>query len=102
MRPDVPPGLARVIERAIDPLPERRTQSARPLAADLASLKPRPERVRLAYAAAGAAGDALCWPGSAGRFVDGRSVSVKASGAALGADHASSPARSARSSPSCR
>jgi serine/threonine protein kinase/TolB-like protein len=50
-RPDVPPKLARVIERAIDPLPERRYQSADALAADLAALQPRPRLVRLAYAA---------------------------------------------------
>ena len=50
-RPDVPPKLARVIERAIDPRPERRYQSAEALAADLAALQPRPRLVRLAYAA---------------------------------------------------
>ena len=38
-RPDVPPKLAQVIERAIDPQPERRHQSADVLAADLASFK---------------------------------------------------------------
>ena len=50
-RPDVPPKLARVIERAIDPRPERRYQSADVLAAELAALQPRPRIVRLAYAA---------------------------------------------------
>ena len=46
-RPDVPPKLARVIERAIDHRPERRYQSADALAADLAALQPRPRLVRL-------------------------------------------------------
>ena len=50
-RPDVPPKLARVIERAIDPRPERRHESADALAAELAALQPRPRLVRLAYAA---------------------------------------------------
>ena len=50
-RPDVPPKLARVIERAIDRRPERRYQTADALAADLAALQPRPRLVRLAYAA---------------------------------------------------
>jgi TolB-like protein/tRNA A-37 threonylcarbamoyl transferase component Bud32 len=50
-RRDVPPKLARVIERAIDPRPERRHQSAAALAADLAPLQPRPSLVRMAYAA---------------------------------------------------
>jgi TolB-like protein/tRNA A-37 threonylcarbamoyl transferase component Bud32/thioredoxin-like negative regulator of GroEL len=50
-RSDVPSKLARVIERAIDPLRERRYQSADALAADLAALQPRPRLVRLAYAA---------------------------------------------------
>ena len=50
-RSDVPSKLARVIERAIDPRPERRYQSADALAADLAALQPRPRLARLAYAA---------------------------------------------------
>jgi len=50
-RPDVPPTLARVIERAIDPFPERRYQSADAVAADLKALQPRQRLVRLAYAA---------------------------------------------------
>jgi TolB-like protein len=54
-RRDVPPKLARVIERAIDPRPERRYESADALAADLAALKPRPGIVRLTYAAGAAA-----------------------------------------------
>ena len=54
-RRDVPAKLARVIERAIDPRPERRYESAEAVAADLAALKPRPNVVRLAYAAGVAA-----------------------------------------------
>jgi len=50
-RPDVPPKLARVIERAIDARPERRYESAAALGADLAALRPHPRIVRLAYAA---------------------------------------------------
>jgi serine/threonine protein kinase len=49
-RRDVPSKLARVIERAIDPDPERRYQSADTLAADLISLT-RSRAARLAYAA---------------------------------------------------
>ena len=52
---DVPPKLARVIERAIDPRSERRYESADALAADLAALKPRPGIVRMMYAAGAAA-----------------------------------------------
>jgi TolB-like protein/tRNA A-37 threonylcarbamoyl transferase component Bud32 len=50
-RSDVPSKLARIIERAIDPDPGQRYQTADALAADLAALKPRPRMVRLAYAA---------------------------------------------------
>jgi Tfp pilus assembly protein PilF len=45
-RRDVPSKLARVIERAIDPSPERRYESADTLGADLAVLKPRPSQRR--------------------------------------------------------
>ena len=51
-RSDVPSRLARVIERAIDPRPEGRHESADALAAELAALQPPPRAVRLAYAAA--------------------------------------------------
>ena len=54
-RPDVPPKLARIIERAIDPRPERRYESADALGAELAALMPRPKIVRLASAAGVAA-----------------------------------------------
>ena len=53
-RRDVPSKLARIIERAVDPEPERRYQSSEALRADLAALKPRRTLVRLAYAAAAA------------------------------------------------
>ena len=55
VRPDVPPKLARIIERAIDPRPERRYESADALGAELAALMPRPKIVRLASAAGVAA-----------------------------------------------
>src|SRR4030095_10041356 len=54
-RRDVPPKLARVIERAIDPRPERRYESGDALAADWAALEPRPGILRLMYAAGAAA-----------------------------------------------
>lgn len=41
VRPHVPPKLARIVERAIHPEPERRYPSARALGADLQSLEPR-------------------------------------------------------------
>ena len=49
-RPDVAPKLASIIERAIDPAPERRYQSVDALLPDLAALKPRSRAVRLLYA----------------------------------------------------
>jgi TolB-like protein/thioredoxin-like negative regulator of GroEL len=49
-RPDLPSKLARVIERAIDPEPRRRYQSADALAADLATIDARHPLVRMAYA----------------------------------------------------
>jgi eukaryotic-like serine/threonine-protein kinase len=51
-RRDLPPKLARVVERAIDPRPDRRYASAAALGADLAALKPRPPIQRAAVAAA--------------------------------------------------
>ena len=54
-RPDVAPKLARIIERAIDPAPERRYQSVDALLPDLAALKPRSRAVRLLYASGVAA-----------------------------------------------
>lgn len=54
-RPDVPPALARVIERASDPQPERRYETADALARDLTALQRRPGIDRLAYQATAAA-----------------------------------------------
>jgi len=54
-RPDLSPKLARIIERAIDPQPEHRFQSADAFAADLAALKRRPILVSFGYATAVAA-----------------------------------------------
>jgi TolB-like protein/predicted Ser/Thr protein kinase len=50
VRPRVAPRLARIAERAIDPVAERRYQSADALRQDLARLKPYSRAVRLAYA----------------------------------------------------
>ena len=55
VRPDVAPKLARIIERAIDPAPERRYQSVDALLPDLAALKPPSRVVRLPYASGVAA-----------------------------------------------
>jgi TolB-like protein len=49
-RSDLSPKLTRIIERAIEPRPEDRYQSADGLAADLTALKPRPTLVSLTYA----------------------------------------------------
>ncbi|HYN08968.1 MAG TPA: protein kinase [Vicinamibacterales bacterium] len=54
-RPEVRPALARVIERAIDPQPERRYANVEALARDLAVLQRRPGVVRLMYGLAAAA-----------------------------------------------
>ncbi len=50
-RRDVPPKLARAIERAIDPRAEGRYASADRLCADLAAMEPRSRNVQLTYAA---------------------------------------------------
>ena len=52
---ELPPKLARIIERAIDPRPDGRYDSADALAADLTGLLPRPALPRLPYAIAAAA-----------------------------------------------
>ena len=80
-RRDVPPKLARVIERAIDPRPEQRYESADALGADLAALKPRPRIVRLAYAAGMAA--AFILVAGAGWEVVGRQVGSSRTPSAL-------------------
>ena len=52
---DLSPKLARIIERAIDPRPDNRYARADALAADLATLQPRPTIARLPVAIAAAA-----------------------------------------------
>ncbi len=65
LEPELPPKLARVIERAIDARPERRYDTVDALASSLAAFKPRPRAVRFAYATACAAVVALgVWIGS--------------------------------------
>jgi eukaryotic-like serine/threonine-protein kinase len=54
-RPGVAPNFARIIERAIDPAPERRYQSVDALLTDLEALKPPSRAVRLLYASGVAA-----------------------------------------------
>jgi serine/threonine-protein kinase len=54
-RPDLPPKLARIIDRAIDPRPERRYPTADALKADLAAVKQHPKAVRVAHALAAVA-----------------------------------------------
>ena len=49
-RPELPPKLARIIDRATDPQPGRRYPTADALRADLAALKPHPRAVRVTHA----------------------------------------------------
>jgi serine/threonine-protein kinase len=71
-RHGVPRKLARVIDRAIDPRPERRYPSADALRAALAALKPRSRGMRVAYATGVAA--ALILVAAVGWEVWGRRV----------------------------
>jgi len=80
-RRDVPPKLARVIERAIAPRPEQRYESADALGADLAALRPRPRIVRLASAAGVTA--AFILVAGAGWEVAGRQVGSSRTPSAL-------------------
>ena len=97
-RRDVSPKLGRVIERAIDPRPERRYDSADALGADLAVLRPRPGIVRLAYAAGVAA--ALVLVAAVGWEVAGRQVGFSRTPSALLAGFAGlNPVRTANVSP---
>jgi TolB-like protein len=80
-RHDVPSKLARIIERAVDPQPERRYQSAEALRGDLATLKPRARLVRLAYAAGVAA--VLVLVGGVAWEVRGRHVGSSSTPSAL-------------------
>ena len=72
VRPNVPPKLARIIDRAIEPRPERRYESADALGAELSALMPRPKIARMASAAGVAAGVILVV--GAGWEVVGRQV----------------------------
>ena len=54
-RPDLPPKLIHVVDRAIDAQPERRPRSASALAAELGAITARSPLAPLAYVAAGAA-----------------------------------------------
>ena len=54
-RPDLPPALVRVIDRAIDPDPRARYQSAQALAADLKALEGASRARFLRYVASAAA-----------------------------------------------
>jgi Tol biopolymer transport system component len=90
LRPDVSAKLARIIQRAIDPQPERRYESAAAITAHLASLKPRPRLLPLANALAVAAAlAALVWIGAELR--ERWAASPSAPGAALAAEAATSP-----------
>ena len=55
LRPAMPPRLARIIARAIDPRPDQRYHSADALALALTGLQPRPAIIPMKYAAAAAA-----------------------------------------------
>lgn len=90
VRPDVAPKLARIIDRTLDPQPERRYESAAAVATDLASLKPRPRLGPFAYAMAVAAAlVALVWIGADLR--ERRAASPSAPRAALAAGAATGP-----------
>lgn len=100
-RRDVSPKLGRVIQRAIDPRPERRHESADALSADLAGLKPRPRIVRLAHAAGMAA--ALVLVAAVSWEVAGRQVGLLGTpGARLAGFTGLSPAGTANVSPTER
>ena len=95
---DLSPKLARIIERAIDPQPERRYESADALGADLAALKPRPRVVRLAYTIGAAA--ALFLVAGVGWEAVGRRVGSSRTPSALLADFVGlNPVSSANVSP---
>ena len=80
-RPGVAPKLARIIERAIDPAPERRYQSVDALLPDLAALKPHSRAVRLLYASGVAAAILLVM--AIGWEVGGRQVGWSSTPTAL-------------------
>ena len=80
-RRDTPSKLARIIERAVDPQPERRYHSADALRADLATLTPRARLVRLPYAA-GVTG-VLILVGAVGWELRGRQAGLSTTPSAL-------------------
>jgi serine/threonine-protein kinase len=80
-RRDVSAKLAQIIDRAIDPRPERRYESADALGADLGSLTPRTRIVRVATAAAAAV--ALVVLAGAGWEVAGRRMGSSRTPSAL-------------------
>jgi TolB-like protein len=93
VRPDVPRRLARLIARAIDPVAERRHQSASLLAAELESLSRPPTRLRLAWAAGAAAAIVpLVWLG--GEIRARQSERPRVQNAALAVANTFSPAES--------
>jgi serine/threonine-protein kinase len=68
-RPDVPPRLARIIDRALKPKPEDRYPTARSLAAELTALRHRQPRVSVPLAVAVAAALVLlAWLSSLARI----------------------------------
>jgi TolB-like protein len=77
--PDVPPRLARVIERATAPRPERRYASATAFASALAALQPRARLVRAVGVVAAAAASmlvvGLVWEGAGRRLQSGQTPS---------------------------
>ena len=87
-RPDLPPGLARIIERAIDHRPDHRYPGAEALAADLAALKGRSRLARVSYAicvaAVGLLLAGLVWEGLGRQFGSSRRPSVLLAGVAGG------------------
>jgi eukaryotic-like serine/threonine-protein kinase len=96
-RRGVPSKLARVIERAGDPRPERRYESAGALGAALAAAQPRPALVRLAYAAGAAA--AFLVLAAAGWEAIGRRAGFATTPTALLASIGALPARPAAIDP---
>jgi eukaryotic-like serine/threonine-protein kinase len=97
-RSDVPSPFARLIERAIDPRPERRYQSAEALAADLAALQPRPRIVRLAYGA-GIAAAAILVVGMGWEVVGRQAGSSRTPSLLLAGFAGSNPVRAVHVSP---
>ncbi len=78
-RADLSPKFVRIIERAIDPRPERRYQSVDALSADLAALEPRPRLASLTSAGVAAAlilGAGLGWEAVGRQIASSRTPSA--------------------------